>query len=369
MNNSDSKNSSGSCHLRLTRSDFSLDVSFDLPAHGVLGIFGDSGSGKTSVLRCLAGLERNVRGSIVVGDSVWLDEEGQALPTHQRRVAYVFQDSRLFPHLNVQSNLSYGQKRRATAESSVSRDEVLSMLGISHLLDRKPAQLSGGEKQRVAIARALLSDPAVLLLDEPLASLDDARKQEVLPFLDRLHRMVRIPMIYVSHSVQEVQRLCDRLVVMEKGRKTFDGDVLSALTQPNASLSSDADAGALLKGKVVEYDAVGGVSVIALTEEQKIYTPAKLEIDAHIAIRIQASDVSLSLDRPSRTTVLNILEGQIVKCINQTDHHVVATIDVSNQKLLARISKKSWEQLSLASGQNVFVQIKAVSINDAVFIY
>jgi molybdate transport system ATP-binding protein len=368
MNKLQNKTRSGSCSLRLSRPGFELDIAFDLPVAGVLGIFGHSGSGKTSVLRCLAGLEADVRGEIIIGDSVWLNKDGRALPPHQRRVAYVFQDSRLFPHLNVHHNLHYGRKRRLTSANSISEDEILKLLGIKHLLNRKPAQLSGGERQRVAIARALLSDPAVLLMDEPLASLDESRKQEILPYLDQLHRTIRIPMVYVSHSVQEVQRLCDQLVVMESGKKTFEGDVLSAFTQPNTSLSTDTEAGTLLRGKVTEYDETGGVSIVSLAAQQKLFIPAKLDVNSRVALRIQAIDVSLSLDRPTRTTVLNILEGTIQKCVAQTDHHVVATVNVSNQSVLVRVSKRSWNLLALKPSQPVFVQIKAVSINDTVFI-
>ena len=368
MNNPKPTQYSGACDLRLMRPGFELDISFKLPAHGVLGIFGPSGSGKTSVLRCLAGLEPNARGNITIGGNVWLNEKAVSLPTHRRRIAYVFQDSRLFPHLNVHNNLHYGRKRRIASGQAVSKDEVVALLGIDSLLEKKPAQLSGGERQRVAIARALLSDPEILLLDEPLASLDDARKQEVLPFLDRLHRTVSIPMVYVSHNVQEIQRLCDSLIIIKNGKKTYDGDVTAALMQNDGQLSSDANAGVLVRGEVIDYEQDGGVSVIALTDQERLYIAAKFDLGAHIALRIQASNISISLDKPTRSSVLNILRGTLKECISQTDHHAMIAIDVAGQTLLARISKKSWHQLELAPNMSVFVQVKAVSINDAVFI-
>lgn len=354
------------CDLSLSRGSFDIDIAFQIPTEGVLGIFGASGSGKTSILRCIAGLEPNVKGKICIDGSTWLDHAGQTVPAHQRRVGYVFQDSRLFPHLNVNSNLLYGHSRRSTVNSPVDFDEVLALLDIAPLLNRKPTQLSGGESQRVAIARALLSDPAVLLFDEPLASLDESRKQEVLPFLDRLHKSVRVPMIYVSHSVQEVQRLCDRLILMNSGKKTYEGDVLSALGQSDIALNGEIEVGALLDGRVTQYESSTGISDIALPAGQTLHIPSRLTPNTPVSIRINASDVSLSLDKPTRTTVLNILDAYVTEDIVFGEHYVVVTLKVADQKILARVSRKSWLQLELSPKQKVFAQVKAASINDTI---
>jgi len=340
-----------------------MDLEFDIPKRGVLGIFGPSGSGKTSILRCIAGLEKGAQGHIRIAGTDWLTAQGEQLRPDQRQVGYVFQDSRLFPHLSVQGNLRYGLKRRST-HSSIDWLSTLELLGIDHLLERKPAQLSGGEKQRVAIARALLSNPQILLMDEPLASLDEARKQEILPFLDRLHQEVQIPVIYISHSAAEVQRLCDNIIVLKEGRKTFSGSMLSALTASDAPFVSLHNASVLLTGGVYHYDPIHAISEVTLRNGGQIYLPEQLPIDQQVHIRILASDVSLSLVEPSQSTILNVLPSRIRRIASSSQHHITLLLETSGQELLARISRKSFSELQLSDGMDVFAQVKAVSIHD-----
>ena len=353
----------GSCRFRLERPDFCLDVDFDIPSRGVLGLFGESGSGKTSVLRCIAGLEPNVRGRLVIEGVDWLDERGKQIPTHHRRVGFVFQENRLFPHLNVTDNLKYGLKRNARPRDAANWDHTLELLGIGHLLQRRPDQLSGGEKQRVAIARALLSRPELLLMDEPLASLDTARKQEILPFLERLHHEVSVPIVYVSHSVDEMQRLCDRLIVLDAGRKTYEGTMIAALTSPDAPFLAMEDASVLISGIVANYDSELATSTVEIGGGKRFQLSAELERGRSVKLRVMASDVSLGLGEPRPSTILNTLEGVIERLVAETTHHVTLMISLGNQKILSQISRKSYAEIPLKEGTPVFLQIKAVSIH------
>ncbi|MGA9663265.1 MAG: molybdenum ABC transporter ATP-binding protein, partial [Pseudomonas alloputida] len=241
--------------LKLARDDFTLDVDLHLPGRGISALFGHSGSGKTSCLRCLAGLERAASAYIEVNGEVWEDStRGHFQAPHLRPVGYVFQEASLFPHLSVRGNLAFGWRRVAPAERKVSLDQACQLLGIGHLLDRRPATLSGGEAQRVGIARALLSSPRLLLMDEPLAALDGPRKREILPFLERLHDELDIPLIYVSHAQDEVARLADHLVLMEQGRAIASGPIGETLARLDLSLAQGDDAGVVLEGTVVGHD-------------------------------------------------------------------------------------------------------------------
>lgn len=352
----------GHCQLLLQREDFCLDIGFDIPARGILGFFGASGSGKTSILRCIAGLEKHVRGHIRIDNEDWLSTQGEQLRPDQRHVGYVFQDSRLFPHLSVSENLSYGLKRR-THSSDIDWLSTLELLDIQHLLERKPQQLSGGEQQRVAIARALLSKPKILLMDEPLASLDESRKHEILPFLDRLHRELNIPILYISHSIEEVQRLCDNIIVLESGKKTFDGRMLAALTSPDAPFAAQANASVLLSGSVDSYDPVNAISQISLANGGQLFLPEQHAPERQVHIRILATNVSLSLEKPSQSSILNVLPSTVTRIVNNSGHHVTLLLHTSGQELLARISLKSFNDLHITTDMPVFALLKAVSIH------
>jgi molybdate transport system ATP-binding protein len=351
------------CNLRLERADFSLHAEFEIPARGVLGIFGPSGSGKTTLLRCIAGLENEVQGQISLNDQHWLAANHRT-PTHLRNLGYVFQDSRLFPHKTVEKNLDYAIRRKQTGSggNSIDHDHLLDLLAIGNLLQRKPHQLSGGEKQRVAIARALLKNPDILLMDEPLASLDEARKQEILPYLIKLHDEISIPMLYVSHSLSEVTLLCDQMLVLEQGRLVFSGTTHAALVDASSPLAHARNAAALLEGVIIIYNPEYNLATIQTTAGNRLLVQGSLAKQQKTRLRIKANDVSLCLARPTDTSILNIMEGVVAEIIAEGDGTAMLKVDCAGDQLLARVSGLSFEALKLAPGVQVFVQIKSVAI-------
>lgn len=354
--------SAGYCNIRLERRDFSLHAEFEIPVRGVLGIFGHSGSGKTTLLRCIAGLENDARGQITLNRQHWLTAR-RSTPTHRRNLGYVFQDSRLFPHKTVEKNLDYGIRRRQPgATNLVDHDHLLELLAIGQLRQRKPHELSGGEKQRVAIARALLKNPDILLMDEPLASLDDARKQEILPYLERLHDELNIPLLYVSHSLPEVSRLCDYMLVLEQGRVVFAGDTHAALVDTASPLAHARNAAAMLAGVVIEHDNDYKLATIQTEAGNRLVVQGTFAVGQKTRLRIKANDVSLCVSRPTGTSILNILEGVVTECSEEDAGKVLLKVDCAGEDLLARISRLSYIALKLAPGARVFVQIKSVAI-------
>ena len=350
------------CEIKLQRADFVVEAKFAIPARGVLGIFGHSGSGKTTLLRCIAGLERDVQGSIEVNDESWLCGD-KKLSSQQRNIGYVFQDSRLFPHLNVRQNLEYGLRRNRQDNGAVDRDHLCELLSIGHLQSRRPSQLSGGETQRVAIGRALLKSPRLLLLDEPLSSLDQERRKEILPYLGKLHDELSIPMLYVSHSLEEVSFLCDHLLVMEQGRISFKGSINDALVSPQSPLATADNAAALLEGNVSKQEKDFQISTIHTGNGTAIQVQGIFPIGQRVRLRMRASDISLSKSAASDSSILNILEGVITEIIEQQQAHVLLQVAVNQDILLVRLTKKSYQLLALDLRQKVFVQIKAVSIH------
>jgi len=356
-------NKAGHCAIKLQRKAFAIDVEFDIPSRGVLGIFGHSGSGKTTLLRCLAGLEKEVQGHIEFNAQTWLSRS-QNLSSQSRNIGYIFQEDRLFPHLNVQQNLDYGSVRSSTNNPApLDREHLFELLNIGHLLNRKPQQLSGGEKQRVAIGRALLKNPQIMLLDEPLASLDKKRKQEILPFLSRLHRELSIPMLYVSHSMEEVSLLCDHIIVMEQGRIQFDGRLHEALVSPESPLAKTDDAAAVLDGIVAKQEKEFQLSTIQTANGNNIIVPGSTAIGQPVRVRIQASNISLCKTAITDSSILNIIKGTISAIVDESSSHVLLQINSRNDLLLARITQKSYQQLGLGIGQTIYMQIKAVSIH------
>lgn len=351
------------CNISLERRDFSLRAEFEIPARGVLGIFGHSGSGKTTLLRCIAGLENDVSGRITLNRQHWLSAS-RSLPTHRRNLGYVFQESRLFPHKTVQKNLDYGARRRLPGISGngVDSAHLLELLAIGHLLQRKPHELSGGEKQRVAIARALLKRPDILLMDEPLASLDDSRKQEILPYLERLHDELSIPMLYVSHSLPEVSRLCDRMLVLEEGRVVFAGDTHAALVDAASPLSHARNAAAMLEGVVIQHDPEHQLTTVQTQAGNRLLLQGALAVGQKKRLRIKANDISVCLSRPAGSSILNILAGSITESMDEADGTVLLKVNCGGDDLLARISQLSYMKLKLEPGVSVFAQIKVVSI-------
>ena len=356
----------GTCKIQLNREDFSIDADFTIPQKGVLGIFGHSGSGKTTLLRCVAGLEKGARGHIEVNGETWLDDKNN-FSSQQRNIGYIFQESRLFPHLTVAQNLEYGAKRsvkgQSKKESAVSSDYLFELLNIGHLLNRRPHQLSGGEKQRVAIGRALLKNPQMLLLDEPLASLDQKRKQEILPFLDRLHEELSIPMLYVSHSLEEVSRLCDHMLVMEQGQVQFNGNIHDALVSPMSPLATAENAAAMLEGTVFKQEKDFQLSTVSTNNGTQIQVRGILPMGQQVRMRLQANDVSLSKTEAIDSSILNIVEGVISAIIEEKEAYIVLQLKINKDILLARISRKSYQLMGLAIDQKIYAQIKAVSIH------
>jgi len=353
------------CSIQLQRADFRLEAEFSIPGKGVLGIFGHSGSGKTTLLRCVAGLEKNVRGRVNVNGDSWLDAK-KNLPSQQRNIGYIFQENRLFPHLTVARNLVYGAKRcaqRNPSNNAADHEHMLDLLNLRHLMKRYPFQLSGGEKQRVAIGRALLKQPQMLLLDEPLASLDVDRKEEVLPFLDKLHADSSIPMLYVSHDIEEVSRLCDHILMMEQGVVKFKGTVHEALVSHESPLVRAENAMALLEGNVSKQEKDFQLSTVHTINGNAFQVQGVLPIGRHVRLRVQASDVSLTRAAATDSSILNIMQGMVAGIVEQQGSHVLLRLDINADILLARITRKSYHLLNLDIGQKVFVQIKAVSIH------
>lgn len=350
--------------LQLEYPGFCLDADLRLPATGVAALFGVSGSGKTTVLRCLAGLEPRVRGRIRIQGDTWLDTAaGIDLPPQERALGYVFQDGRLFPHMSVRRNLDYGRRRCNGRAPVADFAAVVALLGLENLLERRPAELSGGEQQRVAIGRALLGAPRLLLLDEPLANLDRARKQEILPFLDRLAAELSIPMLYVSHSLGEVVRLCDHMVVLRRGGVLLQGPLEQSLREYSLQHEEgESHASVALQAEVADFDAGNNLTTLRINEET-LRVPGRLgDRGRRIRVRIFADDVSLVSERPRASSVLNILPARVHAVHDHTPGQALVELDTPAGRLLSRISRLSLEALSLAPGLGLHAQIKGVAI-------
>ena len=346
--------------------EFRLDVDLELPGRGVTALFGHSGSGKTTLLRLVAGLIRIPHGRLSVNGEVWQD--GRAfLPTHKRPLGYVFQEASLFPHLTARGNLEYGMKRVGTAMDGAALEQAVTLLGIGHLLDRRPHQLSGGERQRVAIARALAVQPRLLLMDEPLAALDFKRKLEILPYLERLHDTLEIPVLYVSHSPDEVARLADTVVVMEQGQARAVGAVAEVFSRLDLALAQDQEASAIIEGVVLSHDDDYALTRLEIPGGRLSVARLDRNIHDQVRVRIHARDVSLALDEPGTSSILNILPARILEMreIEQAQVLVkLCTGDGGKTPLLARITRHSRDRLRLHQGQPVFAQVKAVALMD-----
>ncbi len=346
--------------FKLAYPGFTLDAEMDLPGNGVTALFGPSGCGKTTLLRCIAGLERG-NGRLAMNGELWQDA-GVFVPTHRRPLGYVFQDARLFAHLNVRGNLDFGQ-RRGTGTAAVSRNSVVELLGLGSLLERLPERLSGGEQQRVAIARALLTAPRLLLMDEPMASLDLARKQEILPYLERLRDELDIPLIYVSHAADEVARLADHIVVMEGGRAVAQGPLAETLARLDLPLHLGEDAGAVFAGTVAERDAQWHLARVEFDGGELWVRDSGVPVGRAVRVRILARDVSIAASRHQDISIMNVLPASVVA--HAGENHpasVLLQLRLGNTMLLARLTRRSAQRLDLAPGREVWVQIKAVAL-------
>ncbi|QPJ61027.1 MAG: molybdenum ABC transporter ATP-binding protein [Candidatus Nitronauta litoralis] len=348
--------------IKIQYPGFQLDTDLSLPLDGVTVIFGPSGCGKTTLLRCLSGLEKPDTGSVTFGDAVWQHGE-EFLPPHKRPIGFVFQDARLFPHKNVRDNLLYGYKRIPQAERRIAPDQIIELLGLSKLLDRFPKNMSAGEKQRVAIGRALLTSPRILMMDEPLANLDMPRKQEILPYLSRLRSELNIPILYVSHSLDEVLQLVDTLVLLEDGRVQAAGKAQEVLAEISPGQQPPpALAGTLLDTIVTDHEEEYKLTRLTFGDQPLHVPKQNLKAGSTLRLHVLARDVSLVTGpRNIQTSVLNILEGRVtaIEAGEPEDHSVNVMIDIG-QPLLATITKKSLSVLKLEPGQTVFAHIKAL---------
>ena len=346
---------------------FALDAAFEAPAVGVTGLFGPSGCGKTSVLRAIAGLLRPREGYCAIGADIWQDG-AQFRPAHRRPVGYVFQEASLFPHLSVRGNLLFGAGRPGAA--AIGFDETVELLGLSALLDRAPQKLSGGERQRVAIGRALLSRPSLLLMDEPLAALDRAAKDDILPFLERLHARLALPAIYVSHDIGEIERLADHLIVMEAGRVRAAGPLAEVQSDPASPLAVARDAAVSLDARVESYDAAYGLATLTVAGARFQAPTPPVASGASRRLRIAAANVSLACVEPAPSTILNVARGRILVATPAGAHEMVAVVglgsDGAGARLLSRVTRRSWDRLELGEGAQVYVQVKSVSLTERV---
>jgi len=346
--------------LALKRAGFSLEVKLQLPARGVTALFGPSGCGKTTLLRCIAGLER-ATGSLIINDEVWQDAT-QFIPTHQRAIGYVFQEASLFPHLSVRGNLQYGM-RRIAGHNKVAIDPIIDLLGLRALLDRKPDGLSGGERQRVAIARALAVDPRLLLMDEPLAALDLKRKQEILPYLDKLQATLEIPVLYVTHSPDEVVRLAHHLVVMEAGQVMASGDLAATLSQLDIPVRLGDEPGVVIESVVGSIEPAWHLARLDFDGGSVWIRDPGLSVGASARVRILAGDVSLAREQPGKSSIQNVLTGRI-DGIRDDDQPGLALVRISigRTALLARITQRAVSTLALKAGDEVWAQVKSVAL-------
>ena len=348
--------------LRHSLSRFDIDVEFQAPP-GVTALFGRSGSGKTTIINAVAGLLRPEYGKVTSGDMVLVDtEKGIWRPPHFRRLGYIFQEGRLFPHLTVRQNLLYGRWFAPRGETGESIDRVVELLGIGHLLDRQPPTLSGGEKQRVAIGRALLATPQLILADEPLASLDAERKAEILPYFERIRDEARIPFLYVTHSVTELARLATSVIAIENGRVVRSGSIRDILSDPEAApILGVREAGSVLHGRVTRHHA-DGLTEIAAAGGQLFLPKIDIAPGSNIRVRVNAQDVILSREAPVGLSALNLLEGTVERIRPGSGPGTIVQLRVSGDSLLARITKRSADAMGLEPGTPCHAIVKAVSV-------
>jgi molybdate transport system ATP-binding protein len=342
---------------------FRLDADLGLPGSGISVLFGPSGSGKTTLLRCIAGLERPAEGYLEINGAIWQDSRrGFFLPPHQRALGYVFQEANLFPHLTVYGNLCFGLKRIGRKPAAAGLEQTVDLLGIGHLLDRMPERLSGGEKQRVAIARALVLKPDILLMDEPLASLDFQRKQEILPYLTRLHQELDIPVLYVTHSHQELAKLADHLVILDEGRVQAEGSFAEALSRIDLLRAEDNQAVMIWEGRIAAHEAEFHLSRVDCSGVELSMPLIDAAVGSPVRIQIYANDVSIGLQSAGITSILNVLPATVTGFADDRKGQTLVRLGAGAQTLLAQITLKSKHILNLRVGMSVYAQIKGTSL-------
>jgi molybdate transport system ATP-binding protein len=349
--------------FRLSRGDFTLDIRLTVPARGVTAIVGPSGCGKTTLLRALAGLETCPDGYLKIGERIWQDN-GCSLPAHRRSLGYVFQETCLFEHLTVQGNLEYGLNRVPESRRRVSFQRAMDLLDVQPLLHRRTDGLSGGEAQRVAIARALLASPQLLLLDEPLAALDQESRANILPFFQRMHRELEIPVFYVSHQPEEVARLADHLVLMERGGVRAAGPMDEMLTRVDLPLVRSRGSAAIVEARVFNHDSTWHLTRLDFPGGTITLPGIELEIGEMVRLRVLARDVSLSLHPHTDTSILNIFPATVVEVAHHPPAQVIVRLEAGGVPLLSRITRKSAAELRLESGTQIWAQVKSVALLD-----
>jgi molybdate transport system ATP-binding protein len=353
-------------HLSVSKrwDGFELRAQLDAPTPGIIALFGRSGCGKTTLINIISGLLAPDEGRVALDGVVLTDtRERIAIPVERRRIGYVFQDSRLFPHLGVLANLRYGLRRAPKGSSSIRFDEVLALLGLEPLLARRPYQLSGGERQRVALGRALLSQPRLLLLDEPLAALDAARREEVLPYLERLRDRLSIPMVYVSHQLEEVLRLATHVALMAAGEIVASGALSDISLRPELQAIVGSEAvGAILDGTVVRVDAERGVTDVQVGRGVLHVSLPEASVGARIRLQLLARDIILATEAPRGLTVRNAIQGIIADISDDLGNAVLVKVDIgSGVAVLSRVTRHAAEDLGLRRGMRVWTLVKAVS--------
>ena len=346
------------------KNDFHLDVKFNFPSR-VIGVFGNSGAGKSTFISILSGIIKPDHGYIKVAGVTVFDSVGKInLAPHKRKIGYVFQDSLLFPHLSVKANLLYGFKLNKTSEQRISFDHIIDLLGVETLLDRKPMTLSGGERQRIAIGRALLAQPQMLLMDEPLASLDLQRKLEILAYIERLRDEINIPIVYVSHSIAEISRLADTIMMMVDGKSVASGPLNDVINQLDFNLVDQYAACSILDATIVEH--MDGLTHLAFSGGELWVPLFDKKIGATVRTRIMAKDVALSIHKPEGISTLNILKSTIVSINAQNDIHADIRLTVGDFKLSARLTNRSIRLMDLRAGREVYALVKSVSFEEMI---
>ena len=348
--------------LVLDRRDFRLEASLDVRLSGVTAVFGPSGCGKTTLLRAIAGLERDARGRVAFDGTTWQDDR-TFVPTRERRTGLVFQDARLFSHLTVKGNILYGHRRTPAGERLFPPETVIRLMDLEPLLGRRVSSLSGGERQRVSLARAVLANPRLLLMDEPLASLDQDRKEDILPFIERLSGELAIPTLYVSHEIDEVVRLASDLVLVSEGRVVASGPIEEVSNRFDLrSYAGRLDAGSIIRMRVAGHEEETGITHFAFDGGELVGPRVDMPQGAEVNLRIRSRDVAVALDRPGRTSILNVLPGTVVEVGPNDGPQAHVLIDVG-APLWARIMRRSVDELALAPGQPVYALIKAVAVD------
>jgi molybdate transport system ATP-binding protein len=350
--------------IKLTRpSGFDLDVQLHIPSSGITALYGPTGSGKTTLLRCIAGLERGSKTDAIqikCSGEVWQSQD-QFVPPHKRGIGYVFQDAKLLPHLSVQGNLDFASKRNRSGHEA-NLNQIITWLSLEELLDKSVQQLSGGEIQQVAIARALATGPDLILMDEPLSALDQNARTHILPLLNRLHAELSVPIVYVSHSLEEITYIADNIILLHQGRVATSGSVFDLSSRADLTISQDESAGSVIPCSIQEHDGEFGLSILQFDGGCLYVTQRGDPVGSTIRVRIPARDVSITLNPDKNSSILNILEAN-VDSIDSSDHaRLMVRLAVGKHFLLARITRKSVQHLKLKPGQTVYAQIKSVAL-------